>query len=131
MRAEALAVSTLLLSFVSARVCGACTDGTGRKLAGDLAEIYPGAPGLSFASWIAFGVPLSTVLLLAAWGLLRVTLLQGSDALYEPSQQTIRDVHAYATRAGILSRSRLMLRLRSTARCTARAQHGGIATSAL
>ena len=47
----------------------ATLTGTGEsEPGGRVAALFPQAPGLSFASWIAFGLPLSACLVLAAWG---------------------------------------------------------------
>ena len=54
----------------SANIGGMATlTGTGPNLvlAGDISALYPKAPGLSFAAWIAFGLPLASLLLLASW----------------------------------------------------------------
>ncbi len=40
---------------------------------------FPSAPEITFAQWFAFGLPLSTVLLTIAWGVLTLLFVRGGD----------------------------------------------------
>ena len=79
----------LVLSIAYAANIGglATLTGTGPNLvlAGDVVALYPDAPGIGFAAWMAFALPLASVLLLCAWGLFVCTLLRGVDG-YQPSR---------------------------------------------
>ena len=44
-----------------------------------MTALFPDAPGLSFATWIAFAFPLALLLILAGWGLFCVSLLSGAS----------------------------------------------------
>ena len=87
-RFESLGKGMVLSIAYAANIGGMATlTGTGPNLvlAGDVTSIYPDAEGLSFAAWLAFGLPLSLLLLLCAWGLLCATMLRGASALYQPA----------------------------------------------
>lgn len=49
---------------------------------------YPDGPGVSFAMWMAFGLPLSVLLLLCTWRLLILLLLHNAEVEYDPSSVT-------------------------------------------
>ena len=96
----------------AANIGGMATlTGTGPNLvlAGDVAALFPQAPGLSFASWIAFGLPLSACLVLAAWGLFCRTLLRGSSSLYQPARVSGALRAQYAALGPMTWRERLVM----------------------
>jgi|GEM_PF-572143 len=46
----------------------------------------PGRDAITFWTWLAFGLPMASVLLLAAWALLASTLGRGMQAIFRPFQ---------------------------------------------
>jgi len=72
----------------AANIGGMATlTGTGPNivLAGQFSALYPAAPPLSFASWIAFAAPLALFVLLAAWMLLLLVHLPRRQQ-YDPAE---------------------------------------------
>ena len=112
LRFKPLGKAMVLSIAYAANIGGMATlTGTGPNLvlAGDISALYPKAPGLSFASWILFGLPLSLLLLLAAWGLLCVTMLRGSSKLYQPSRVRSTLRQEYQSLGRMSSREALVL----------------------
>ena len=75
-----LGKALMLAIAFSANIGGMATlTGTGPNvvLAGDIRTIYPSAPALSFATWMAFALPLSLVLLALTWALLCAVHIDG------------------------------------------------------
>ena len=96
----------------AANIGGMATlTGTGPNLvlAGDIAAIYPHAPGLSFANWLLFGLPLAALLLLSAWALITIVMLRGSSRLYQPSHVRASLQAQYNSLGRMTWRERLVL----------------------
>ncbi len=92
-RVRPLAVAILLGIAYSASVGGLATlIGTppNLALARVLEEVFPDSPGISFADWFFFALPLSTVFLFVVWGLLCLLFLRG-DSTFASDPEWIRE----------------------------------------
>jgi len=67
--------------------CQGTLTGTGPNivLAGGVSALYPSAPGLSFASWMIFAIPVAALCLLLAWVAIATTHLPPAALAYDPA----------------------------------------------
>ena len=96
----------------SANIGGMATlTGTGPNLvlAGDFTDLYPAGPGLSFAHWLAFALPLAVAFLLCAWQLLVRAMLRHSRGLYDTDAAAAAIRMQYAALGPMSFRERLVL----------------------
>ena len=96
----------------SANIGGMATlTGTGPNLvlAGDFTDLYPAGPGLSFAHWLAFALPLAVAFLLCAWQLLVRVMLRHSRGLYDTDAAAAAIRTQYAALGPMSFRERLVL----------------------
>ena len=96
----------------SANIGGMATlTGTGPNLvlAGDFTDLYPAGPGLSFAHWLAFALPLAVAFLLCAWQLLVRAMLRHSRGLYDTDAAAAAIRAQYAALGPMSFRERLVL----------------------